>query len=200
MRFQSTFNVSSAKSGAHTLEKCFENAFWNVGSAFQNLRLESMWGKHFRDLPTPVWERPLTKKTSLQYSIFSLNGIFQTTSRGRQNRNWTTLWHPKSMPFRENLLYRYIRRSSCVFVVFCEPIRAILSQRKQHQTSKLILAMLLHQTIITRLRRCLCRNHKSIETTVLKSVASVVLNIIAADTTRWLHHESTGSSDATRFI
>ena len=33
------FNVCSPKSGTYTFEKCFENAFSNVGSTIQNLRL-----------------------------------------------------------------------------------------------------------------------------------------------------------------
>ena len=39
MRFRSTFQRLLAKSGTHILEKLFEKTLWNVGSAFQNLRL-----------------------------------------------------------------------------------------------------------------------------------------------------------------
>ncbi len=37
--FEALFNGVSTRFGLQTLEKCFENAFGKVGSAFRNLRL-----------------------------------------------------------------------------------------------------------------------------------------------------------------
>jgi hypothetical protein len=42
--FETIFKDSSPKSSTHALEKCFENTFGKVGSAFQNLRLGAAVG------------------------------------------------------------------------------------------------------------------------------------------------------------
>ncbi len=40
--FQSTFQMKVAQMSTHVCEKCFENTFPNIFSAFQNLRLVSI--------------------------------------------------------------------------------------------------------------------------------------------------------------
>ena len=59
----------------HALEKCFENAFWNVCLAFQTLRLEGL--SYRRLVSTVVWAhkfRPRPERAT--FSLVTVNGRF----------------------------------------------------------------------------------------------------------------------------
>ncbi len=55
--FEALFKGVSTRFGLQTVEKCFENSFWNVGSAFPNLRLGSINSHMVDGLPKSAFGR-----------------------------------------------------------------------------------------------------------------------------------------------